>query len=66
MLAKIGFNATAVWQMSHIELNAWIDTYLAQQGIKSHSTAHNTAKEQVKSYVFRRRKSQQQTQENKG
>lgn len=48
--------------MSHMELNAWIESYLISQGVKKKSLLHNDSKEQVKSYVFRRRKSQEKAQ----
>lgn len=56
LLSKIGFNADKVWNMTHAEINAWIESYLAQNGIKKQST---TSDETVTSYVFKRRKSQE-------
>lgn len=34
LLAKCGLSATQVWQMSHLEVQSWIDVYLQQLGIK--------------------------------
>ncbi len=56
LLSKIGFNAQQVWDMSHAEINAWIESYLIQHGVKKKSLRSD---ETVTSYVFRRRKSQE-------
>ncbi|UZU43858.1 hypothetical protein ORU98_11915 [Pasteurella multocida] len=55
-MSKIGFNAQQVWDMSHAEINAWIESYLIQHGVKKKSLRSD---ETVTSYVFRRRKSQE-------
>lgn len=34
LLAKCGLSATQVWQMSHLEVQCWIEVYLQQLGIK--------------------------------
>lgn len=35
LLAKVGLTASTVWQMAHLEVQSWIDVYLAQQGVKT-------------------------------
>ncbi|WP_165772756.1 hypothetical protein [Caviibacterium pharyngocola] len=50
-MAKFGFRADDVKKMSHLEVNAWIDSYLASQGVKPSVEDKNTT-----TYVFARRK----------
>ena len=52
ILSKFGFRPDDVSNMNHIEIAAWIDSYLVSQGVKNnaHQDDENTT-----TYIFNRR-----------
>ncbi|MCT8547478.1 hypothetical protein KZ418_00795 [Glaesserella parasuis] len=57
LFAKFAIPADKVWQMSLIELSAWIESYLEFEGVKQPKQATDSPNNNIKheSFVFTRR-----------
>ncbi|AUI66703.1 MULTISPECIES: hypothetical protein [Glaesserella] len=57
LFAKFAISADRVWQMSLIELSAWIESYLEFEGVKQPQKSSHSPDNSVKqeSFIFTRR-----------